>query len=134
MRLIFVNDCFVAGFLNRLLVSRGFILPVVPEIDNLTIGGLIMGGGIETTSHKHGLFHHICTEYEVVTADGEVTIADLENNTDLFHSLPFSYGTLGFLTSATVRIVEYKPYVKLTYRPTYSLKETCQLLEQESYR
>lgn len=31
-----------------------------------------MGTGIETSSHKHGLFQHICNEYEIVTADGEV--------------------------------------------------------------
>jgi delta24-sterol reductase len=29
---------------------------VVPELDDLTIGGLVMGGGIESTSHKYGLF------------------------------------------------------------------------------
>ena len=31
-------------------------MPVVPELDDLTIGGLVMGGGIESTSHKYGLF------------------------------------------------------------------------------
>ena len=35
-------------------------MPVVPELDDLTIGGLVMGGGIETTSHKYGLFQYIC--------------------------------------------------------------------------
>ena len=39
-------------------------------------GGLIMGGGLESTSHKYGMFHHICTQYEVVTSDGECVLAD----------------------------------------------------------
>jgi delta24-sterol reductase len=95
---------------------------------------LVAGGGIESTSHKVGLFHHVCTQYEVVTADGEVVIADLETNADMFHSLPFSYGTLGFLTSVTIRIETFKPFVKLTYRPTYSLEDTRQLLDKETYR
>jgi FAD/FMN-containing dehydrogenase len=94
----------------------------------------VEGGGIESTSHKVGLFHHVCTQYEVVTADGEVVIADLETNADMFHSLPFSYGTLGFLTSVTIRIETFKPFVKLTYRPTYSLEDTRQLLDKETYR
>ena len=34
-------------------------MPIVPELDNLTIGGLVMGGGIETTSHKYGLIEHV---------------------------------------------------------------------------
>ena len=40
------------GKLNDFLIKREFMLPVVPELDDLTIGGLVMGGGIETTSHK----------------------------------------------------------------------------------
>ena len=64
------------GRLNRVLVSRGLTLPVVPELDELTVGGLVMGGGIESTSHKHGLLHHCCTEYELVGADGTVMVAN----------------------------------------------------------
>ena len=45
---------------DRVLVNAGLTLPVVPELDTLTIGGLLMGGGIESTSHKHGLFHRFC--------------------------------------------------------------------------
>jgi delta24-sterol reductase len=93
-----------------------------------------MGGGIESTSHKYGLFHHICTQYEVVTSDGECVLANLEVNPDIFHALPFSYGTLGFLTSVTIRIVAFKPYLKVTYRPTKSLEETCRVFERETYK
>ena len=28
--------------------------------DDLTVGGLVMGTGIETSSHRFGLFQHIC--------------------------------------------------------------------------
>lgn len=42
---------------------------------------------------------------------------------ELFHALPWSYGTLGFLTSVTARIARVKPYVKVTYIPTYSAEE-----------
>ena len=45
-------------------------------------GGLIMGVGIETSSHKHGLFQHCCLEYEVVLADGRVvTCSEVRQNT-----------------------------------------------------
>lgn len=36
----------------------------------ISAGGLIMGTGIESSSHKYGLFQHICTAYELVLADG----------------------------------------------------------------
>ena len=43
------------GILNDYLIKLGWTVPVVPELDDLTIGGLVMGGGIETTSHKYVL-------------------------------------------------------------------------------
>ena len=31
-----------------------------------------------------------------------------------------SYGSLGFLTRVTLRLVQHRPYISLTYRPCYS--------------
>jgi len=36
------------------------------------LGGLIMGVGIETSSHKYGLMQHVLESVEVVVADGSV--------------------------------------------------------------
>ena len=47
-----VEPMVTIGDLNDYLIKKGWMLPVVPELDDLTIGGLVMGGGIETTSHK----------------------------------------------------------------------------------
>ena len=47
---------------------------------------------------------------------------------NLFHS----YGTLGFLTSVTVKIVPYQPYLRLTYRPCFSLKESMEVFSRET--
>ena len=46
------------------LTPQGWIVPIVPEIGDLTVGGLVMGGGIESTSHKYGLWQNICLSYE----------------------------------------------------------------------
>lgn len=35
-------------------------------------GGLVMGSGIESSSHIYGLFQHICVAYELVLADGSL--------------------------------------------------------------
>lgn len=55
-RFVRVEPSVTIGELNDFLVSIGWTLPVVPELDDLTIGGLVMGGGIEVTSNKHGWF------------------------------------------------------------------------------
>lgn len=38
-------------------------------------------------------------------------------------SVPFSYGTLGFLTAVDLDIIPFKPYIKLNYVPVYSLDD-----------
>ena len=48
------------GLLNDYLIRLGWVLPIVPELDDLTIGGLIMGGGLETTSHKYDYKQFSC--------------------------------------------------------------------------
>ena len=122
------------GYLNRALVRLGYTLPVVPELDNLTIGGLINGGGIESTSHKYGLFQHIATAYEIVLANGDVINVSKTHNSDYFYATAMSYGTLGFVTKVTLKIVEYKPFIKLTYRPCFSLDETIKCFSDQTMK
>lgn len=106
------------GQLTRALLPLGFTLPVVPEMDDLTVGGLVNGTGIESTSHRCGLFHEQCIVFEICLADGTVVRAtETGEHADLFHAVPWSYGTLGLLLSVTMRIVLAKPFVKLTYHP-----------------
>ena len=38
-----------------------------------------MGCGIETSSHKYGLFQHICVSYELVLGDGTLATCSKVN-------------------------------------------------------
>ncbi|MGI5341192.1 FAD-binding oxidoreductase [Streptomyces sp. CA-181903] len=96
-------------------LPRGWTLPVLPELEDLTVGGLVMGYGIETSSHRHGLFTDNVESCEVLLAGGEVVVADRTRNADLFHALPWSRGTLGLLTSVRLRMVPAAPWVRLSY-------------------
>uniref|UniRef100_A0A0B7AT95 Delta(24)-sterol reductase n=1 Tax=Arion vulgaris TaxID=1028688 RepID=A0A0B7AT95_9EUPU len=119
------------GQVTACLNPLGWTLPVLPELDDLTVGGLIMGVGIETSSHRYGLFQHCCVSYEIVTADGSVVKCSKEENPDLFYAIPWSHGTLGFLVSAEIRIIPAKKYVKLQYYPVYKQAELTRLLEDK---
>ena len=120
------------GQISRDLLSRGWTLPVVPELDSLTVGGLIMGFGVETSSHKYGLFQHICTSFEIVTAEGKRVKCSPSENPDLFYQIPWSHGTLGFLVAAELKIIPVKSYVRLRYQPVYSLEDLVDVFEQAS--
>ena len=77
------------GQISALLKPLGFSLAVVPELDALTVGGLINGFGIESSSHKYGLFQHICAIFEIVMADGELVKCSKEENSELYYAIPW---------------------------------------------
>ncbi len=101
------------GQLTRWLLPHGYTVPVVPELDDLTAGGLYLGYGIESSAHKYGLFADTVVSAEVVLADGRVVQCSASENADLFHALPWSYGAHGFLTALERRVIPSKPYVRL---------------------
>jgi delta24-sterol reductase len=118
------------GQLTALLEPLGWTIPVLPELDDLTVGGLVMGTGIETSSHKFGLFQHICVSYELVLSSGEKIVCSKEENADLFYSVPWSYGTLGFLTAVEIKVIPAQRFVKLEYYPARTLDEGVSLFEE----
>ncbi|CAL8134552.1 unnamed protein product [Orchesella dallaii] len=122
------------GQLTATLEPLGWSLPVLPELDDLTVGGLVMGTGIETSSHKHGLFQHICVSYELVLADGQVVTCSKDQNPDLFYSVPWSYGTLGFLTAVEIKIVPANRFVKMEYFPVHSMEHAVETFQKQTLR
>lgn len=63
------------GQLSHFLLPRGWTVPVLPELDDLTVGGLVAGVGIETSSHKYGLFQHTCEAFEIILPDGRLVFS-----------------------------------------------------------
>ena len=87
----------------------GWRVPIVPELKHITVGGAIAGVGIESGSARHGWFHQAVVACEVLTPQGSVLRATASNeHADLFHALPNSYGTLGYVLRATVRLAPSK--------------------------
>ncbi len=88
---------------------------IVPELKSITVGGAIAGLGAESSSFKYGWVHETVTELEVLLAHGEVVVCSPDNAfSDLFYALPGSYGTLGYILKAKIRLMNVKPYIKLT--------------------
>jgi delta24-sterol reductase len=120
------------GQISRNLISKGWTLAVLPELDGLTVGGLIMGFGIESSSHKYGLIQSICVSFDLVTAEGQLLHCSPSENADLYYLIPWSHGTLGFLVAAELKIIPAKRFVRVHYQPVYSLDETVEVFEEAS--
>ncbi len=125
-----VEPMVTVGDITAFLVPRGFALAVQPEMEDLTLGGLCMGIGIATGSHREGCLFESVEAFEIVTATGELVRATRDQNADLFRALPCSHGTLGFLVSIEFRIVPIESHVKIDYEPFHSIDAFCARLEE----
>ncbi len=96
--------------------ALGLMPKVVPEFETFTVAGLVNGLGIETSSHRHGVFPASLLGLEVVLGNGDVVQADRTQHFDLLSNLPGSYGTLGVVTRATLQLQQAKPFVRSRYR------------------
>lgn len=127
-----VEPMVTVGDITEYLIPRGYTLAVTLEIADATLGGLAMGTGMTTYSHKVGLYHENIVSYEVILGDSSVVKASQDENEELYRTLPWSHGSLGFLVALTVKIIKIKPYVKLTYTPVEGQKNYCDLIRKLS--
>ncbi|MDX1562401.1 MAG: FAD-binding oxidoreductase [Gammaproteobacteria bacterium] len=99
-------------------LEHGFLPLVAPELKHITIGGATVGIGIESTCFKHGFVHDSLIEADVLLPGGRVVTCTADNeHSDLFFALPNSYGTLGYILRAKIRLERAKPYVELAIEP-----------------
>jgi hypothetical protein len=124
-----------------------FIPAIVPELLSITVGGAISGIGIESTSFKYGLVHDTVIDMDILTSDGNVVFCSRKEtrkhqedgyeeedgkNSDLFYGIPNSYGTLGYILRAKIRIIPSQPVIQLIHYSFTSSKEAFQVFEKES--
>ena len=84
----------------------GLVPLITPELKHITIGGATVGIGIESNGFRHGFVHDGLLEAEVLLADGRIVVATADNeHKGLFRALPNSYGTLGYILRAKIRLM-----------------------------
>jgi len=85
----------------------------VPELKDITIGGVVSGCSVESMSFKYGGFHDSCIEYEVINAKGDILACSDKKNKKLFHIMHGTFGTLGIITKLKFKLHPAKPYVHI---------------------
>ena len=112
-------------------LRHGLLPAVVPELKSITVGGAIAGVGVESSSFRHGFVHETAEELEVLTGDGSVVICTPRNaHQDLFFGMANSYGTLGYVLRARIRLVPARPFVELHHRRFTDLEECFAAVSQ----
>ena len=98
----------------RFTLAHGLLPLISPELKHITVGGATVGIGIESSCFRHGFVHDGLIEAEVLLPDGQVVVCRADNEyADLFHALPNSYGTLGYILRARIRLMPARQFVHL---------------------
>jgi FAD/FMN-containing dehydrogenase len=106
----------------------------VPELKTITIGGAVAGASLESMSYKYGGFHDSCSEYEVITASGEIFICTPENENKLtFQMVHGTFGTLGIISKLKFRLCPAKQFVHVVYEK-YDNLEAYQNATEKHYK
>jgi len=116
-------------------LREGLVPLVVPELRTITVGGAIVGIGVESSSFKHGFFHEGLLEADMLLATGEVvTLRPDGPYADLFKAVPNSLGSFGYLTRLRMRVQPAKPFVELEKLWCSSPKDLVAGLKQHCAR
>jgi FAD/FMN-containing dehydrogenase len=118
------------GELCRATLAHGLLPRVVPEFRSFTVAGLINGEGLQSSSHRFGVFTHNLAAVELLLGNGEVVTASAAGHAELFDSIASSLGTLGIVTAAVIKLMPAQPYVRSSYRHFRRLDEYLAALEQ----
>lgn len=98
----------------------GYIPCIVPEFKHITVGGAIQGLASESTAHRYGFFHEPKNTlgYEIILSNGEIVWVENggDKYKDIQEALPGSYGTIGIITLAKIKLIKASPFIKLTYQ------------------
>ncbi|GAA4781697.1 FAD-binding oxidoreductase [Actinomycetospora chlora] len=94
-------------------LPHGLMPLVVPQLKTITLGGAVVGLGIESSSFRDGLPHESVLEADVLTGTGEVL--STTEHPDLLGGLPNSYGTLGYALRLRIELAPVRPFVRLRH-------------------
>jgi FAD/FMN-containing dehydrogenase len=94
-----------AGEVGAAVTPHGLVIGF-GDTASVGIGGLTTGGGVGYLVRRDGLTIDNLIGAEVVTADGEVLIADADNHPDLFWAIRGGGGNFGVVTKFHYRLNE----------------------------
>lgn len=97
------------------VLPHGFLPHITPELKHITIGGATVGIGIEANTFRYGFVHNGLLEADVLLSNGQIVTCSANNQfKDLFYGLANSYGTLGYILRAKIKLRKVLPFMTLT--------------------
>src|SRR5919107_1608806 len=109
-KVVHVGPGCLLGEVDQATQAHG-LAAVLGFVSETGVAGLTLGGGFGYLSRQHGWTIDTLEEAEIVTADGQVRIANAGENAELFWALRGGGGNFGVVTRFTFRLFEAGPMV-----------------------
>ena len=90
--------------IQKFLVPRGYMLPVTPGTEMITVGGAIANDVHCKNHHKFGTFGNHVDSFELVRSDGEILECSRTKNHNFFRATIGGIGLTGFITKAVLKL------------------------------
>jgi FAD/FMN-containing dehydrogenase len=109
--------------IQRLAIPRGWILPVTPGTQMVTVGGAIANDVHGKNHHKQGSFGDHVLRIKLLRTDGEILECDWKHRPDCFAATMGGLGLTGVIVEADIQLqrvagpwleTELIPYANLT--------------------
>lgn len=92
------------GDIQQLLIPRGWILPVTPGTQFVTVGGAIANDVHGKSHHVTGSFAHHVVNFTLMRTDGETLVCSPTQNKEWFAATVGGLGLTGIIVSATLQL------------------------------
>ncbi len=88
----------------KVVVPKGWFLPVTPGTKFITVGGAVAGDVHGKNHHSEGSFCQYVTQMTLMLADGSITSCSSETNSDLFKTVCGGLGLSAIILTVSFRL------------------------------
>lgn len=114
----------------RLIVPKGWFLPVTPGTGFVTLGGAIASDVHGKNHHRAGSFGDHVRAIRMMLGNGEIITASPEEHADLFHATCGGMGLTGLILSAQIALIPVRSAaIRQTIVKTRNIEEACARFE-----
>ncbi len=117
----------------KLIVPKGFFLPITPGTKFITVGGAIASDVHGKNHHVAGTFSNHLIDFNIILANGEVKYCSKEINSELFWLTCGGMGLTGMIVSASFKLLKIpSAYIKNESSKAQNLDEIMQMFDNAS--
>ena len=121
--------------LNRVLLPRGFFVPVTPGTQFVTLGGMVASDVHGKEHHVRGCFGEHVTRLRMRVADGRVLACSDHEHPELFRATLGGMGLTGHILEVEVRMLRVRsPWISQVSRRVDSIEEYVDALKDAAAR